>query len=142
MSEFESVNELGATRRRLEQERIELIEKLRLVHIRLDATNRRSAELKRSALRFANHSPSNPCRCSGPSWKPHDADCALWKVAATNNKEDRDWCADCGANFRGHPEASPTQHMFTTAAGLQARRKAEATIADVLRARKEAEAPA
>ena len=29
------------------------------------------------------HSPSNPCRCKGPSWKPHDADCALWKVEAT-----------------------------------------------------------
>ena len=82
MSLLESVNELGATRRRLEQERAELMEKLRLVHIRLDATNRRSAELKRSALRFANHSPSNPCRCSGPSWKPHDADCALWKAEA------------------------------------------------------------
>ena len=51
MSEFESVNELGATRRRLERERDELMEQLRLVHIRLSGTERRSAELKREAAR-------------------------------------------------------------------------------------------
>ena len=49
MSELESVNELGATRRRLTRERDELMEQLRLIHLRLVATERRSAELKREA---------------------------------------------------------------------------------------------
>ena len=49
MTELESVNELGATRRRLERERDELMEKLHFVHLQLIATDRRSAELKREA---------------------------------------------------------------------------------------------
>ena len=79
MSQLESVNELGATRRRLERERDELMEQLRLVHIRLSGTKRRSAELKREAAP-AKHSPHNPCRCTGPSWIAHDPDC-LWERA-------------------------------------------------------------
>ena len=51
MTDFESVNELGATRRRLERERDELMEQLRLVHLRLVAKGRRSDELKREAVR-------------------------------------------------------------------------------------------
>ena len=35
---------------------------------------------KRKASRTVRHSPNNPCRCSGPSWKPHDEDC-LWEKA-------------------------------------------------------------
>ena len=41
-----------------------------------------AAAIKRVEEATIKHSPSNPCRCSGPSWKPHDADCALWKVEA------------------------------------------------------------
>ena len=40
------------------------------------------AAIKRAEEATIKHSPSNPCRCKGPSWKPHDADCALWKVEA------------------------------------------------------------
>ena len=84
----------------------------------------------RDAHQIKQHSPNNPCRCTGPSWKPHDPDCALWKAEAPvrtgNNKEDKDWCAECGTNFRGHPKATATQHMFITAAGLRARKEAEA----------------
>ena len=44
--------------------------------------NQAHAAIKKAEAPAFKHSPNNPCRCSGPSWKPHDPNCALWATDA------------------------------------------------------------
>ena len=50
---------------------------------RLVAIANQAHEAIKKAEAPTKHSPNNPCRCSGPSWKPHDEDCLWEKAEAT-----------------------------------------------------------